>query len=83
VFFLEQYDGEELVLEPLSDPQLLLGSLFWSALPTPHRLVSALDTTARLSGVTTLLRARVPRVLGAAGLAEALERHVWSRSPRD
>jgi hypothetical protein len=76
VFFLERGDGDEFVLEPITDPHALLGSLFWSAIPTSPRLLSALDTTARLSQATTLLRARVPPALGAAGLAQALARYI-------
>jgi hypothetical protein len=78
VYFLERIGDTELRREPLDDPEVLLGSFFWPALPTPERLASALLTAGRLSAAVPLFRLGVPKRLDAAGLAEALEEQIWA-----
>jgi hypothetical protein len=66
----------EPLLEPATDPRVLLAATFNTVLTTPERLLRQLEVCAGISETARVMRAAVPPEVGAAELAELLERDV-------
>lgn len=79
IYVLEVGAGsDETSFHPIEppDPRLLLATTFITYLRTPRRLLAQLDLASRMADSVSLFKVRSPRSVGAAALAEEIERHM-------
>jgi hypothetical protein len=78
LYLLDRGSAQEIAIERLErpDPRILLASSFNFFVRTAARLTRQLDACARLASAVSVFSLHVPASVGAAQLAEVVERHL-------